>query len=96
MRVGFEPIAAYDSKSAKVYVGIKIDKKKTLEELRSSIGKALSLAVNVRYPTQETIKFLLAKAIVEEKAIQSLIDKAHETPQETPQENTQQNVQEDK
>src|SRR3989338_1882329 len=27
MKVGFEPVAAYDSKSSKVYVGIKIDKK---------------------------------------------------------------------
>ncbi|MBI2632120.1 50S ribosomal protein L10, partial [Candidatus Pacearchaeota archaeon] len=36
MKVGFEPIAAYDTKDKKVYSGIKIDKKKTLEELKTA------------------------------------------------------------
>ncbi len=78
MKVGFEPIAAYDYKEDKVYVGIKIDKKKILEELRDSIKKALGFAVNVRYMIRETISYLIAKAGREEKAILNLINKGAE------------------
>lgn len=92
MKVGFEPLAAYDSKSKKVYVGIKIDKKAALEELRISIGKALGFAVNIKYSAKETIKFFFAKALAEEKVIQSLIDKAQSAAQQPVQLNAQQNV----
>jgi len=75
MRVGFIPLAAYDKNDDKVYVGIKIDKEKTLEELRDMIIKALGFAVNMKYPTQDTVRYFIAKASVEEKAIQKLVDK---------------------
>ena len=75
MKVGFEPIAAYDSKSSNVYIGIKIDKKETLENLRVSIGKALCLAVSIKYPCRETIFYFLLKASKEEKSIENLINK---------------------
>lgn len=80
MKVGFEPIAAFDSKDNKVYVGIKIDKKGALEELRSAITKALSFAVNISFPTENTIKYLIGKAGLQEKAIQTVVDK-HNQPQ---------------
>ncbi len=76
MKVGFEPIAAYDSVSDKVYVGIKIDKKVAYEELRSSIGKALGFAVSISYPTKESLTFIFAKASAHEKALQALVDKS--------------------
>ena len=82
MKVGFEPIAAYDAHNKKVYVGIKIDKKGTLDELRSSISKALSFAVNRTYPTKETITYILGKAGNEEKAILALVDKTQTTTKE--------------
>lgn len=72
MKVGFIPIAAYDSDDDKVYVGIKIDKKGAYEELKESIKKALGFAINVKYPTEKTIRFFLAKAAMEEKAIARL------------------------
>ena len=75
MRVGFEPIAAYDSKSDMVYSNIKIDKKEALEKLRESIGKALGFAVNMKYSTKETIVFFIAKAGAEEKVILNLVNK---------------------
>jgi len=78
MKVGFEPTAAFDKNSGKVYVGIKIDKKKSLEDLRISISKALSFAVNVKYPSKATLPFFFAKAQTEEKAIESLLTKAQE------------------
>jgi large subunit ribosomal protein L10 len=73
MKVGFEPIAAYDSVSEKVYVGIKIDKKKALEELRECIGKAFGFAVNVKYIAKETVSYFLAKANAEEAALAKFI-----------------------
>lgn len=82
MRVGFIPLAAYDSKDDKLYVGIKIDKEGTLTEMRDLIRKALGFAVNITYPTDQTIKYFLAKASMEEKAIQALVDKAHTTTKE--------------
>jgi large subunit ribosomal protein L10 len=76
MKVGFEPVAAYESSSDKVYVGIKIDKKKILEDLRVSIGKALSLAVSIKYLCKETLSPFLARASAEENAIISFINKS--------------------
>ncbi len=73
LKVGFEPIAAYDSVEDKVYVGIKIDKKSALEELRISIAKARSFAVNIFYPTKETIALLLGRADRHEKALAAKI-----------------------
>lgn len=80
MKVGFEPIAAYDRKEDKVYVGIRIDKKKTLEELRTDIGKAFGFAVNLGYTTAETVKYLIAKAGVQEEAIRALLGKSSVQP----------------
>jgi len=75
MKVGFEPIAAFDSKDGKVYTGIKIDKKGTLATLRESITRALSFAVGRNYASKDTIKFIIGKAGLQEKAIQALVDK---------------------
>jgi len=82
MKVGFSPVAAYDSVSDKVYQNIKIDKKKTLEVLRESIAKALSFAVNVKYITKQTIGYFIAKAGLEEKAIESLANKTQNNDKE--------------
>jgi large subunit ribosomal protein L10 len=73
MKVGFLPLAAYDSVDDKVYVGIRIDKEGTLDELRDLIGKALGFAVSVDYPTKETVSFFIAKAGAEEKALEKLV-----------------------
>jgi len=81
MKVGFEPVAAYDSNSKKIYVGIKIDKKSALEELRVSISKALGFAVNIVYPSKESLSFILAKAAREEKAIENILNKSQSAPQ---------------
>jgi len=83
MKVGFIPLAAYDSESDKVYVGINIDKEETLEELRSLIGKAMSIAINVGFTNKETIVYLLGKAGMEEKALAALVKEA---PAEKPAE----------
>lgn len=74
MKVGFEPIAAYDTHDNKVYVGIKIDKQKTLEELKDLIGKALGFAVARGYIAKETISLFIAKAGREEIALTKIIN----------------------
>jgi|SRR3989344_7931474 len=76
MNVGFEPLAAYDAVSDKVYVGIKVDKKGTLESLHDSIKRGLGFAINVKYPTAETVKFYIYKAANEEKALSAIAQKA--------------------
>lgn len=82
MKVGFEPIAAYDVKEDKVYTGIKIDKKTALEELRYAIGKARGFAINLAYATADTISALIAKAAMQEKAIQAKYDAYNTTTKE--------------
>lgn len=71
--VGFEPAAAYDSEEKKVYTNIRIDKEKTLDELKKSYSRALAFAIKLAYPCAETIRFLLGKATSHEKAILSKI-----------------------
>ncbi len=74
MKVGFEPIAAYDREDDKVYVGIKIDKKAAYEELKELIAKALGLAVARGYMTGETAGYFIAKAGREEIALTNLVN----------------------
>ena len=62
--IGFVPLSALDIKDNKLYVEIKIDKEATLEELKSSFGKALALAVEKGYFTEETMSPMIAKASV--------------------------------
>lgn len=79
MKVGFEPIAAYDSKSNKIYVGIKIDKKATYEQLKECIAKALGFAINIKYVTDKTVGYFIAKAGIEEKGIEMIVSKENST-----------------
>jgi large subunit ribosomal protein L10 len=74
MKVGFTPLAAYDSVDDKVYVDIKIDREGTLETLREMLGKSLGFAVNLGYPTTETIGFIIGKAAAQERALSKVID----------------------
>ncbi|MDO8622984.1 MAG: 50S ribosomal protein L10 [archaeon] len=70
--VGFEPVAAFDSKEGKLYLNINIDPEGTLKELKEAFGKALPFAVEIGYISEDTIKFMIKKAYVQEKAIESL------------------------
>jgi len=75
MKVGFEPVAAYDREDDKIYVGIKIDKKASYEELREMIRRALGFAVSRGYVTKETVSLFIAKAGREEIALSNLLNK---------------------
>ncbi len=71
MKVGFIPLAAYDSKAEKVYVGIKIDKEGTYKELKEAIAKALNFAVNMKVINDKTIGYFIAKAGLEATALEN-------------------------
>ena len=62
IKLGFEPVAAYDKLSEKVYIGIKIDKKEVLNSLISAIKEAFGFSVNVNYVTTENISFIIERA----------------------------------
>jgi len=73
--VGMTPVAAFDNKENKIYLNIKIDREKTLEELKTSYRKSLSFAVEISYICKETVRFLISKAVLHEKALEKLIQK---------------------
>lgn len=79
MKVGFIPVAAYDSVSDAVYTEISIDKEGALAELRTAIAKALNFAVNIKYLTKETVSYFIMKAGLEEKAIERLMSNQQST-----------------
>lgn len=86
IKVGFIPLAAYDSKDDKVYVGIKIDKPGTLEELRAGLGRALGFAITIDYAAKETMSYFISKAFAEEKALEALFGKEPEKKEEAVEE----------
>jgi large subunit ribosomal protein L10 len=73
MKVGFIPVGAYDSRADTVYSEMKIDKVGTLEELRVAISKSFGFAVNIGYVSTETVKYFIAKAGMEEKALEKKV-----------------------
>ena len=70
--VELEPLAAYDSKSQKVYTGLRIDKEGTVAKLKEAFLTAYHLAVNIGYPNRETIMQILINAQRQAIAISKL------------------------
>lgn len=73
--IGFIPLSAFDTQEKKLYLDIKIDKEKTLEELKTSFGKALPFAVEIVYVCEDTISFLLQKAQRETQVLEKFAEK---------------------
>lgn len=71
--VGFIPISAFDTQQNKLYLEIEIDKKATLEELKTNHIKSLAFAVEIGYINEDTIGFMIAKAGIYEKALEGLV-----------------------
>ena len=76
MKVGFIPVAAYDAKADRLYQEINIDRKGTLEALQMAISKSLGFAVNIGYVSESTVKYFIAKAGIEEKALEKKLMEA--------------------
>lgn len=73
--VGFIPLVAFDVKEGKLYSNINVNKKEVVDEMKSIFGKALAFAVEIGYFSKDTIKFLLGKAGIHEKALENLLNK---------------------
>ena len=84
MKVGFVPLAAYDSEADKIYENIKIDKEGTLEALREAIGKSKGFAIGVGYVVKETVGFLIGKAGAEAGALEKVVGAAKPAEEEKP------------
>ena len=67
--VGYIPLFAFDSVKGVLYKEIKINREETVKELVAAYGKALPFAVNIGYANDETIKLMISKAAMYEKAI---------------------------
>ncbi len=79
------PLAGYDANEKKLYLDIKIDREKTLEELKMAFGKALPFAVGIGYICKDTVSFLIRKAGMQEIAIEKLMNA--QTPEVNSEEN---------
>ena len=86
--IGFIPLCAFDTKEGKLYLEIKIDKEGTLKEIKEAYSKALPFAVEITYVSKDTIKFLIGKAGMHEKALEKFVgeEKSEETKEEKSEE----------
>ena len=89
-RVGFIPLSSFDTKEGKLYLEIKVDKEKTLEELKTSYLQSLTLAIEIGYTSKDTIKFLIVKAGAHEKALEGLIKEENPKEEESKEEKVKQ------
>ena len=95
--IGFIPLSAFDTKEKKLYLNIQIDREGTLEELKSAYGKALPFAVEIGYICEDTIKLLIGKAGMHEKALEQMLDEKKEKVEEKKEEvKSEENTQENK
>ncbi len=94
--IGLEPMVAFYE--GKIYTDIKIDKKVFLEELENAFAKGLTFAVSIAYPNKETIAYILSRAGMHEKALDSLIkeEKTNEVEEKKEEPKAEENKSEDK
>jgi large subunit ribosomal protein L10 len=71
--VGFLPLSAFDTESKKLYLDIEIDREEALENLKQRFGKALAFAVEIGYINEDTVKFLLGKAVAQANKINRIM-----------------------
>ena len=82
-RIGFIPVCAFDVANKKFYSEIKIDKERTLAELKYAYGKALPFAVSIGYTTPDTITFMISKAGGQAKVLEKIAEAGASENKET-------------
>lgn len=99
-KVGFIPLAGFDTKEGKLYLDIKIDREGTLEKLKEAHNRALLFAIEIGYPSKDTIKFLLGKGYAHGKTLEKFKEERSKEVKEEKTEDSegkkQENIQEDK
>ena len=86
-KVGFIPICSFDTKEKIFYSEIKIDKEGAIEQLKTAYSRALPFAVEIGYSTKDTIKFLISRAGMHEKALEKLSSSNNSRPHSVIEEN---------
>jgi|TARA_Y100000034_G_scaffold123040_1_gene169300 ribosomal protein L10 len=86
--IGFIPLSSFDTKERKLYLDIKINKEETLEELKSAYNKSLAFSVEIGYICEDTIKLLIGKARMHEKALEKILNKEGKVEENTPENKT--------
>ena len=81
--IGFTPVSAYDAKIDKIYTEIVIDLDGTLESLKDSFARALSLAVSIGQFNSQTIPAMVRKAAGQEKRLIKVINGEPDEPVQT-------------
>lgn len=71
-KVGLIPLCSFDAKEKIFYSEIKIDREGTIEKLKTMYARALPFAIEIGYSTEDTIKFLIGRARMYEKALEKL------------------------
>jgi large subunit ribosomal protein L10 len=84
--IGFTPVCGYDTNEKKLYLGIKISREEALDDLKDSYSKAMAFAVEIGVVNEDTIKFLISKAGMHEKALENLINAKAEVKEDVKQE----------
>jgi|TARA_Y100000310_G_scaffold167546_1_gene167341 ribosomal protein L10 len=94
--IGFIPLVAFDTKEEKLYSEINVNKEEVVNEIKTLFGKSLAFAVEIKYFSEDTIKFLIAKASIDKKALESLLSKEKPKKEEVKEENAPTENQEEK
>ena len=94
--VGFIPLVAFDTKEEKLYLNININEEEAVNEMKNLFGRALAFAVSMGYSSKDTIKFLLAKAGINERILENLSGKENsEKKEKTSEDKKEDNAQEE-
>jgi large subunit ribosomal protein L10 len=72
--IGLVPLSGFDVENKKLYIEIKIDKEEVLKDLKESFSRALPFAVSVGYICHDSVKFLIGKAGLHEKALEKIFE----------------------
>ena len=87
--IGIDPLAIYDSESKKIYTNVKIDREKTLLELKTGKVKSLGFAQSIIFYCKETVGYFLAKAEIGAKKIGTLSPNEQKSESEEKKEDIQ-------
>lgn len=71
--IGFTPLVALDNEKGILYTEIKIDTDEFINEIKKSHGKALAIAIEKGYISEDTIKLMINKASAYERKLIRII-----------------------
>ena len=84
--VGFIPLSAFDTKEKKLYLEMNINKEEAVKEIKESFNKSLSFAVEIGYFSNDTIGFMIGKALIHKKTLEKLVEEKSEKSDEKKEE----------